>query len=62
MNFTSTLEALESFWNPLSMSSAHEVGALVILYPFVKVSNPGNCSWQSAMHVVHSQSIIKSAM
>ena len=32
MHYTSTLETLESFWNPLSMCSAHRVRALVILY------------------------------
>ena len=37
MHYTSTLETLESFWNPLSMCSAHNVGAKEILYAFVKV-------------------------
>ena len=62
MHYTSTLETLESFWNPLSMSSAHEVGALTILYPLVKVSNPGICSLYSTRCLVHSQSIIKHAI
>ena len=62
MNFTSTAVTLESFWNPLSMSYAHKVGALVILYLFVKVNNPGNCSLYSTWCLVHSQSIIKHAI
>ena len=62
MHYTSTLDTVESFWNPLSMSSAHEVGALAILYPFVKVGNPGNCSLYSIRCLVHSQSIIKHAI
>ena len=37
MHYTSTLETLESFWNPLSMCSAHHAGASEILYAFVKV-------------------------
>ena len=45
MDYTSTLETLESFSNPLSMSSAHRVGGMAILYPLVKVSSVGNCSW-----------------
>ena len=44
MHYTleSILWILESFWNPLSMSSAHQVGAFAIdsLYPLVKVSSP----------------------
>ena len=59
MHYTSTLETLESFWNPISMSSAYEVGALAILYPLVEVKNPGNCSLYSTRCLVHSQSIIK---
>ena len=62
MYYTSTLEALENFLNLLSMSSAHEVGALAILYPFAKVSNSGNCSLYSTRCLVHSQSIIKHAI
>ena len=45
MDYTSALETLESFSNHLSMSSAHQVGGLAILYPLVKVSSVGNCSW-----------------
>ena len=37
MHYTSTLETLESFWNPLSMCSTHHVEALEILYTLVKV-------------------------
>ena len=37
MHYTNTLETLESFWNPLSMCSAHYVGASEILYAFFKV-------------------------
>ena len=62
MHYTSILETLESFWNPLSMCSAHRVGALAILYPLVKVSSTGNCSWYSIRGLVHSQSIIKHAI
>ena len=62
MDYTSTLETLEIFWMALSICSAHRVGALVILYPLVKVSITGNCSWESIMNILHSQSIIKSAM
>ena len=40
MHYRSTLETLESFWNPLSKCSAYtDVGALAILYRFVKVSS-----------------------
>ena len=45
MDYTSTLETLESFWIALSRCSVHRVGARVILYPLVMVSSPGNCSW-----------------
>ena len=45
MDYTNTLETLESFLNALSMSSGHRVGGLAILYPLVKVSSVGNCSW-----------------
>ena len=37
MHYTSTLETLESFWNPLSMCFAHRVGALAILYALVRL-------------------------
>ena len=51
MDYTSTLETLESFSNPLSMSSAHRVRAWMILHPLVKVSIPGiaHCSQQGAL-------------
>ena len=62
MHYTSTLETLESFWNPLSMSFAHEVGTLANLYPVVKVSKPGNSSLYSTRFLVHSESIIKHAI
>ena len=45
MDYTSTLETLESFWMALSRCSVHRVGAWAILYPLVMVSSPGNCSW-----------------
>ena len=59
MDYTSTLETLEGLWMTLSWCFAHRVKAWAILYPFVKVSSPGNCSWWSTMRLVHSQSIIK---
>ena len=44
------------------MFSAHRVGAFAILYPLVKVSTTGNCSWYLIRCLVHSQSIIKHAI
>ena len=44
MDYTSTLETLESFWMALSRCSVHQVGAWAILYPFVMVSSTGSCS------------------
>ena len=41
MDYTSTLETLESFWMALSRCSEHRVGAWAILYPLVNVSCPG---------------------
>ena len=40
MDYTSTLETLESFSMALSRDSEHQVRAWVILYLFVKVSSP----------------------
>ena len=62
MHYTSTLQTLENFCNPLSMSSAQKVGALAILYPLVKVSNAWNCSLYTKRCLVHSQSIVKHAI
>ena len=45
MDYTSTLETLESFWTALSRCSEHRVGVWAIVYPLVTVSSPGNCSW-----------------
>ena len=45
MDYTSTLETLEDFWMTLSWRSKLQIGARAILYPLVKVSIPGNCSW-----------------
>ena len=41
MDYTSTLETLESFWIAISRFSAHQIRAFVILYPLVKVSSTG---------------------
>ena len=38
MDYTSTLETLESLSNPLSMSSALRVGGLAILYPWLRLA------------------------
>ena len=40
MDYTSTLETLESFWMALFRCSVHRVGAWAILYPLVTVSSP----------------------
>ena len=45
MDYTSALETIEDFWMTLSWCSEHQVGALAILYPLVKVSSPWNYSW-----------------
>ena len=45
MDYTSTLETLEGFSNPLSMSTALQVRGSAILYPLVKVSSVWNSSW-----------------
>ena len=37
MHYSSSLETLESFWNPLCMGYANRVGALVILYPLLRL-------------------------
>ena len=62
MEYKSTLETFESFWMALSRCSEQRVGALAILYHFVKVSNPLNCSLYSRRRLVHCQSIIKHAI
>ena len=45
IDYTSTVDILEGLWMILSWCFEHQVGALAILYPLVKVSSPGNCSW-----------------
>ena len=45
MDYKSTLETLEDFWMTLSWRPELQAGARAILYPLVKVSNPGKCSW-----------------
>ena len=62
MDYTSTLEALECFWMAFSRCSEHQIRACAILYPFVKVSDPRNCSLLSTRFLVHSQSFIKHAI
>ena len=62
MDYTSTLETLEGFWMTLSWCFEHQVKPLAILYPLVKVSNPGNSSWWSTLRLVNSQSIIEHAI
>ena len=37
MDYTSTLEGLEGFWNALTRCSKNRVGSWAILYPLVKV-------------------------
>ena len=59
MDYTSTLETLESFWMAFSRCYEHRVGAWTILYPLVEVSSPWNCSCKSTRRLVHSESIIK---
>ena len=49
LDYTSTLETLESFWIALSRCFEHQVGAWAILYPLVKVSSPWNYSWKNKM-------------
>ena len=58
MDYTITLETLESFWMAFSRCFEHRVGAWAILYPLVKVSSPWNCSEKSRRRLVYSESII----
>ena len=62
MHYTSIPETLKNFRNPLSMCSAHRVGAFAILYPLFKVSTARKSSWFSIRCLFHSQSIIKHAI
>ena len=59
MDFSTTLVTLEDFRMTLSWRSELQIGAQAILYPFVKVSIPWNCSWKSTRRLVHSESILK---
>ena len=52
MDYTSTLESSEGFWNALAGCSEHRVGVFAILYPLVKVRG----SWELLMVVNKSPS------